>query len=359
MSFRSYHVLIAAIAVSAMVSIIGCEPLHRDIEKELPSGDAGVPDDVADENDADECVPGEVCGPCEQGETVCQDGTTFCQNFVDLDEDIDNCGECGNVCETSASGVEVSCQSGQCIFECQSPGETFCQDFDACVDLDEDIDNCGACGNTCQTSIPGLEASCQSGVCDVQCEVPGENFCEEDDVCVDLDTDLEHCGDCGDPCQTSIPGAEASCQSGVCEVQCEMFDDTFCEEYDVCVDLDEDIDHCGGCGNACETSLPDAEVFCEFGECAGECEAAGESYCVEYDACVDLDTDVEHCGECGNACSTASGEGECVDGECACTGELELCDDECVDTQSDDDHCGWCGNNCPGVHTCVEGQCTN
>ena len=73
----------------------------------------------------------------------------------------------------------------------------------------------------------------------------------------------------------------------------------------VCVDLDEDPDHCGDC----DTDCIDDDV-CSEGMCAPVCEPP-TTLCGN--VCVDLDTDPDHCGSCPNECES----GLCVDGECA------------------------------------------
>jgi len=91
--------------------------------------------------------------------------------------------------------------------------------------------------------------------------------------------------------------------------------------------------------------------MCSDGEC--EC-PEGQEMCD--DVCVDTQTNNDHCGECGAACT---GEPECDAGTCtACDGELTACGDSCVDTNADEDHCGSCDGNCEDDETCVGGSCT-
>ncbi|MFH1436978.1 MAG: hypothetical protein ABIJ56_14815 [Pseudomonadota bacterium] len=72
-----------------------------------------------------------------------------------------------------------------------------------------------------------------------------------------------------------------------------------------------------------------------------------------WDMCVDLRTDPNHCGGCGNICPTGSA---CWDFMCwpgdpcdsiACPEPLECCWGECVDTMWDPYNCGGCGGYCP------------
>ena len=82
--------------------------------------------------------------------------------------------------------------------------------------------------------------------------------------------------------------------------------------------------------------------------------------------CLDLKTDKNNCGSCGNACADACCNGVCVDttsddancGSCgaSCTGGNTCCSSSCVDTKTDLVNCGACGASCNG--TCAAGKCT-
>jgi hypothetical protein len=93
----------------------------------------------------------------------------------------------------------------------------------------------------------GEDPDAGSPACDV-----GETLCNE--VCVDLDEDPDNCGECGDECE---PGQ--LCSEGMCEMQCEP-PTTRCGMF--CVNLDTDPDHCGACPIECDSGL------CQDGECA-------------------------------------------------------------------------------------------
>lgn len=80
-------------------------------------------------------------------------------------------------------------------------------------------------------------------------------------------------------------------------------------------------------------------------------------------ACVDLETDAEHCGACDNACSTFGDDLTCRDGVCqppACEPGRGDCDrnpeNGCEeDLSTSTAHCGRCGARCAGQ--CVQGSC--
>ena len=60
-------------------------------------------------------------------------------------------------------------------------------------------------------------------------------------------------------------------------------------------------------------------------------------------SCVDLKSDPDHCGGCGETCAA---------------GEM-CCRWNCVDTQESEKHCGACGNACDNGEVCVAGQCSS
>ena len=126
-----------------------------------------------------------------------------------------------------------------------------------------------------------------------------------------------------------------------------------------------DEDHCGRCGEEC-----DSDQTCTAGSCVGECQAEcdpGLELCVETQClcrpgftrcgskCVDLEWDPSHCGGCPDSCSNV-----CVEGECADTcdeGEGTSCDGVCTDFESDPLHCGDCDTMCDADELCIDSEC--
>ncbi len=72
--------------------------------------------------------------------------------------------------------------------------------------------------------------------------------------------------------------------------------------------------------------------------------------------CVDLQSDVDNCGVCGNTCNTGE---VCSTGKCEliCQVGLTNCNGACVNLETDDGNCGTCGNMCLGANTCQAGKC--
>jgi len=137
---------------------------------------------------------------------------------------------------------------------------------------------------------------------DVQADtgcLPGERDC--DGLCVNTDNDHEHCGGCGQACNP----AEV-CAGGICLFECPS-GTVAC--FGDCVDLSSDLEHCGSCDRACTAGLH-AEPVCEMGVCGIICEEGW---------------------------SDQDGDGSCESG-CAPTSPTEICngvDDNC-DGQTDE-----------------------
>lgn len=322
--------------------------------------------------------PGDSCGDCNDGEYICvAPNLTSC-----IGASTENaCGGCGGLAGTPGESCgpesEWQCdedQTVECVFlgeynqcggitELEGVPGTTCDDCGTwscdgdesvtclgATDLTSDPNNCGACGTQCSASQFCDGGSCQAyNGCGGESDLPGEPG--------------DTCGDCG---TWACDGDEAlTCQGEV--------------------DLDSDVDNCGVCGNQCSTS-----EFCQAGQClpynacggmsslAGEpgeaCDNCGTWECDGANAVscqdqVDLDNDVDNCGACGNQCS---GDAYCEAGECnqynSCGGTSDLpgeegetcqscgtwaCDGDealsCVggaDLTSDDNNCGACGNSC-------------
>lgn len=72
--------------------------------------------------------------------------------------------------------------------------------------------------------------------------------------------------------------------------------------------------------------------------------------------CTDTQTNISHCGFCGNSCPAGK---YCLNGNCAvsCTAGQTSCADGCFDLRTDPKHCGDCGNSCPKGLICFMGRC--
>jgi hypothetical protein len=128
----------------------------------------------------------------------------------------------------------------------------------------------------------------------------------------------------------------------------------------VCVNLASDRTNCGSCGNACP-SYPHADPACWDGICGIRCQApyANCDQSLPNGCEVDLSNDASYCGECWIACSKGL---TCQNGHCLCPPGESLCGGACVNMQTDNNNCGSCGNKCSGIHEgwvdiCIRGTC--
>ena len=98
---------------------------------------------------------GNPCANCPAGTTCCND------TCVDLSQDLRNCGSCGTLC--SPPGVATStCLAGSCAIVTCQPGLEDCDNdvANGCeANLDTGLQTCGACAAVCEGS------RCESGQC--------------------------------------------------------------------------------------------------------------------------------------------------------------------------------------------------
>jgi hypothetical protein len=224
--------------------------------------------------------------------------------------------------------------------------------------LMSDPSNCGSCSNSCSYSFFGpwmTAATCSAGVCVQSCEaLMGYVACGN--TCVNLQTDDNNCGSCGNQC----PAGSSGCVNGTCGcsvgyTQCN--DGIYYGPIGSCVDTRTDSSNCGSCGNQCQPSAP----LCNDGVCSAQCTASGLVLCGGYSpfpgvegSCVDPQTDANNCGACGVVCT---GSLVCQAGQCVCPPGHLSCAGNCVDPMSANDNCGQCGTRCIAGKSCAGGKC--
>jgi hypothetical protein len=189
-------------------------------------------------------------GTCSPGQTECPHGC------VDEGSDVNNCGSCGYACPAGPAGTTPSCSAGTCTYACSDPGQTLCGASQGqqgqCVNLQNDMANCGQCGNPCYSSESVL-ASCQGGICQMSCPA-GEALCSGN--CLDITSDSNNCGGCGTVCHGGTVCSNGSCGCSAGETNCNG----------TCVTLSSDANNCGQCGNACGFG-----AYCENSACVDIC----------------------------------------------------------------------------------------
>ncbi len=107
-----------------------------------------------------------------------------------------------------------------------------------------------------------------------------------------------------------------------------------------------------------DRELSSSELAClkNYIELAGtdtdgqDCETCGTIQCINFN------TDLRHCGGCGQACADGT---VCAQGTCEnpCTSGTVRCGIACSDLATDEDNCGVCGHRCGAGSTCLAGVC--
>ena len=217
------------------------------------------------------------------------------------------------------------------------------------VDLSSDNENCGACGNNCSSKGPGY--TCVSGEC-----IPADKskvLCKGEFI--NPENDPRYCGakgDCSDTNPTSMDykgmvceGATPLCSNGRCANAC-VGGQIVCDGR--CVDPQTDMNFCGATGNCKDENVGEKCTdghFCSGALCATSCQ---EGLFLCDDKCVDGTTNPYYCGVTSDCTETSNGTKcedtqVCVSGKCeynSCKEPETLCSttagNRCINIQSDD-----------------------
>jgi hypothetical protein len=208
-----------------------------------------------------------------------------------------------------------------------------------CVDLQSDPDHCGGCGTACTG-----EQVCSEGDCVAAC---GEGLTNCSGACVDLSVHPLNCGRCGREC----PGAEGA--------------DPVCEDFDcklVCLPGLWDIDGEPGCEYACTPTASEEACDGLDNDCNGATDEAFE--CV-YETAVSCTTacGTEGSGTCTDRCELPRGA-LCLPPDEICNGQDDNCDGHCDEPADCCAGTGWACVNACGVggsqictDRCAAGPC--
>ena len=228
----------------------------------------------------------------------------------------------------------------------------------SCVAVNDPLFGCGE--TSCiPCSLPNSTATCAGSGCVVASCDPGYADCDQDaaDGC---ETDLSqpaHCGVCNAKCPPTAPDCTPSAGSFACATGCGSGAPTLCGNQ--CVSLQTALDDCGACNNACRT-VANGQATCTGGECGFTCQAdfhaCGAACASDMSpatcgaSCAPCPTGANAIASCnGAACGT-----ECEPGFANCNGATS---DGCeVNLDADPANCGACSNSCNG-QPCNDGVC--
>lgn len=250
---------------------------------------------------------------------------------VDVLVSAEHCGSCGNACPAGQS-----CHDGKCGCPAGKRECPWLFGRTICVDLDTDDNNCGGCGRRCNPNgdadagacsprPPSTTYGCLGGTCGhlkcegrtVDCDGDlGTLGCASNGCEVGIVADRDNCGGCGIKCKDGEECLDPKGTGLACVVPCDATGATFCPDGK-CMDLLNDVDACGRCGNVCPHGGANQMRACKKGLCTLEC-APGFADCNsdQSDGCeTNLSSHPNHCGGCGNECNVAAGQ-PCVEGKC-------------------------------------------
>lgn len=336
----------------------------------------------------EQCGAGEVCvaaccvalpdmGCQAMGDDVTCDGIDDdCDGHIDEAwAGVESCGL--GPCAASAApatcegGVETACQPGPHTGErCNGVDDDCDGAADENFELEHDVDNCGACGRTCD--VAGAVAFCRDGDCGISaclagfhdCNSSAGDGCESEGPCSpDSECDGDDDDDDGAIDEAYVP--DSSCGRGACRAgntpsACVDGDVKPCEPGppaagEACDGRDEDcdgaIDEGLGVGESCTVGV-------------GFCAASGRMVCsangaVECDAIPRLPLPEDRCdgvdGDCDGALDedhVSSGGAACpgVTGVCAGNSVIECRDgaEVCVPGDAADEVCNALDDDCDG-----------
>jgi hypothetical protein len=245
--------------------------------------------------------------------TPCAEGFMRCgPRCADVLNDFGNCGECGKICDAPRACVQGVC-GGPDMVPPRQPVQAD-KAVKANVTADAAVNEHPA---TAENTIPTVTIAL-SGKDGGEPNAPQEADPDAAKTCGNRMTDVNNCGECGIVC-SSFHAINTRCERGKCvRDKCEPgWSD--CDDMPGCETSLASSENCGACRHVCpiiNLNGKDVRLACPNGVCAsGSVATCGENV-------VDLHSDANNCGRCGNIC----GKYElCKNGACICN-DVGMCD---------------------------------
>lgn len=212
-----------------------------------------------------------------------------------------------------------------------------------CVDLNSNSNHCGVCGNKCKSTDKDIQR-CDNGICKVDSCDPPKLRCANN-TCVDP-TDAKTCGMTCDK-EGAVCQYGNTCVHDGSKYKCDCESGIYVDGNKRCVNPSSN-DTCGASEDTPSGTTCGKGQSCQRGEdgkYACKCTNPTELTCTNAEGqpyCVDTYAD-KYCG--ATSCDTLEEAGcsasqQCQQGKCVCKPEFVNCGGSCIDPDQSSQHCG-------------------
>lgn len=300
--------------------------------------------------------------------------TSFTCRNISKQDTIDNAGN--SSAPTDGSENQLLVDKFECIIATCADTAVDLRSKDTCggckIDCTDEDQTCddGRCVRIQRCEQDKLTCRCSGSVTDgtFKCTTPSkdESIPKEELVCIDSTSD-QMCGiaTCEEYDGKEVCPADKSCKTDSGVSQCVCSQGTFPIKDGSCANP-KSQEHCG-----IDVSHPEG-VACTKGHiCDGtNCVCATPFYqcgiSPDQSNCVDLSSNPENCGFCGNNCLSQSANSECMNYQCVCPNDGIICNGRCINPKKDSSYCGATGScngdkagvKCGSNQVCKDGNCT-